>query len=184
MARVRGTLVVNTFAFVRKVHGPDAHARILKAIGPEDASALEASAREAGWFPLHPLLRYIEKAREMYAPGDADYFRSMGRFAGTADRESRAMGVMVSDLETATKMARVLWRQFFDEGRLEVVEQTAQGARLRILDFEAHPALCERIVGSLEGLLGGATPEVRVVQSACALHGAAYCEYELSFGGA
>jgi hypothetical protein len=181
MSRVRGTVVLNTFAFVRKTHGPGAHEKILQALGPADAALLALPPREAAWLPVLPLVAYLEAAKALYAPAEDGYFRTIGRFAGTVDRESRAMGVMVSDLETATKMARVLWRQFYEEGELEVVEQTPAGARLRILGFPAYRAICQRIAGSLEGLLGGAALHVTVDKSACVLSGDPCCEYTLHF---
>jgi hypothetical protein len=181
MSRVRGTLVLNSFAFVRKTHGPRAHARILRSLGHEEAAVLGGAIREAAWVPIDPLLLYIEKAKELYAPDEEGYYRRMGRFAGKSDREARAMGVMVRDLATAAQMAAVVWKQFFDKGDLEVAERTESGARLRIRGFPAHPVLCERIVGSLEGLLAAAAPALIVEKAGCLLEGDPACEYVLRF---
>jgi hypothetical protein len=178
MPLVRGTLVLNTFAFVRKAHGLEAHRRILDALAPRSSRPLEGTIRDAAWTPLEPLIAYIEKAKELYAAGEEDYFRQMGRFAGRADRD-RNLGVMVRDVDTATKMAAVLWRHLFEEGSLEVVERGAASARLRIRDFPASRALCDRIQGSLEGLLGTDARRVRADRRACLLDGDPYCEYEV-----
>jgi hypothetical protein len=182
MSRVRGTVLLNSIAFVQETHGQGAHERVLKSLGPEEAAALGGAVREAAWIPVEHLLAYMEAARDLYAPGEPGYFQRMGRFAGTSDRSLRAMGVMVRDLGTATQMAGIVWKQFFEDGELEVVERSASGARLRIRGLPAHRALCERIVGSLEGLLGGAAPTLVVSKAACVLDGDPSCEYTLHFG--
>jgi hypothetical protein len=178
---VRGTLLRNTMGFLRETYGPGAHASVLRALPHDLAAVFRLPVREASWEPLDALVAYIETAKRTFAPDDPDFYRRMGSYAGRSDREARAMGVMVRDLDTATKMAGVLWRSFFSEGRLEVAERTPGGAVLRILDFPAHRALCERIAGSLEGLLGGAAAKLSVAKDSCLLDGDPCCEYRLEW---
>lgn len=177
MRFTRGTLLINAIGFVRERFGEDGHRKVRHAL----AQPFPQPLREASWVPLDLLVSYSERAKELLAPGEEDFFRGLGLYAGQNDRKGRAMGVMVADLETATKMAPTLWRQFFDSGELQVAERRPEGAILRIVDFPTTRSLCERITGSLEGLLTGAAGAVLVQKTLCVLDGSPYCEYRLSW---
>ena len=175
----RGTVLLNSVEFVCGEFGSSAHDQVLAALSPDHAAAFTASLHEGSRKPLDALIAYMEKARILFARDDPSFFRRMGASAGQHDREQRAFRVMLSDPQTATRMATILWRTYFDCGRLEVVGRSPGEALLRIHDFPTHRALCARILGSLEGQQGdfGA----RAQETACTLDGDPYCEIRLSF---
>ncbi len=181
MAKARGTLVLNTIAFVREKHGPEAHERVVASLGTRHAAAIQLSPREAGWVDVDVILAYMEAAHRLLAPDDPGFYREIGRFAGQRDRDARAFGIMVGDFATAMRLASILWRAFFDVGDLEVVDRDATGATLHIRNFPTHRILCQRIVGSLEGQLSRPESPVRVEERACVLDGAPCCELRLDW---
>jgi hypothetical protein len=183
LSLVRGTLVLNTVEFIRETYGAPALPEVLRALPAKNAATFRSDLREASWEPLADLLAYMEAAKALLAPRDAEFFRAMGRFAGRRDREERAFGFMLGDLETATRMARTLWRSVFDQGSLEVVERSAHAAVLRVRDFPTTAALCQRVAGSLEGQLSSAALDIAVKERACVLDGAPYCEFGLTWAG-
>lgn len=183
MAQVRGTLVLNTIEFIREHYGPQALPEVLRALPAKNAKTFLSALREASWEPLEDLDAYMVAAQAVLAPKDESFFREMGRFAGRHDRGNRAFGVMLHDLDTAARMAKTLWRSFFDEGSLEVAERDARGALLRIRDFPTTRSLCQRVIGSLEGQLSTPAAAVAVTKTACVLDGAAFCEYSLDWSG-
>jgi hypothetical protein len=182
MPNARGSVLLNTIDFVRTRYGPGAHARVLAALPAATAAALAAEPRATGWRPLQEVVAYMEAAQALFAPGDAGFFREIGRFAGKADRDWRGVKPMLSDLPTAARMASVLWRTLFDEGEAEVLELGDAGAVLRIQGFLCRPSLCDRFSGSLEGLLapilGPISVERRCLDD---LEGTTCCEYRLEW---
>jgi hypothetical protein len=182
MARTRHTLLVNTIEYVSERFGTDAHARVVGALPA--ARAPRARPSDAAWDPLEDLVAYMEAAQRLLAPDDAEFFRKLGYFAGCRDRATRAISVMVADLDTAMRMAPVIWRSFLDVGRLEVVAYAATGATLRLSDVPARPSVCQRVMGSIAGLLAVAAPGIRVAETACTSRGDPHCELRLAWGAA
>ena len=177
----RGTLFLNSVDFVRETYGDAAHERVLAALTPEQAVVCSAAVREAAWHPVAALVAYMETAQRLLAPTDPGFFGRMGADGARRDRERRAVSVMVGDVDTAVRLAAVLWRTYFQEGALDVLETDGQGVTLRIRDFPTRRALCQRVVGGMEALFGSAALGVRAVERACAALGAPHCEIRMSW---
>lgn len=181
MASARGTLFLNTVAFVRQTYGEAAHTRILGTLTPEQAATLTTALREGSWHPVELLSAYMEGAQSLLAPEDRDFFRRVGADSARRDRAGRGVGVMVADVDTAVRLAAVLWRTYFQGGALDLLETDGHGVTLHIRDLPPRRALCQRMVGGLEALLGTAAPDLSVVERACTTQGAPYCEIRVSW---
>ena len=172
---VRGTFVLNTFDFVCERYSAAAHAMVLQML-PASGTSLSA-VREGFWTPLEDLVAYMETAKAVLAPGDRDFYRKMGFYGGSHVR-ALPVGIALSEQVRALRLYRMLWRTFFDAGDLEVIEACPEGAILRIRDFPSAPSFCQRLIGSVEGLLRGA-PSFAVIQ--CHLSGSGYI-FSAAFG--
>ena len=169
---VRGTFVLNTFDFVCERYSAAAHAMVLQML-----PASGTSVREGFWTPLEDLVAYMETAKAVLAPGDRDFYRKMGFYGGSHVR-ALPVGIALSEQMRALRLYRMLWRTFFDAGDLEVIEACPEGAILRIRDFPSAPSFCQRLIGSVEGLLRGA-PSFAVIQ--CHRSGSGYI-FSAAFG--
>lgn len=183
MANVRGVTVLNVIRYVRETHGSDGHQAVVEALPEPHRATFLGTIREASWEPVADLAAYLETAQRLLAPGDALFFRRVGRFSGLLERGSQGFQVMVADPSTAMRMGPVLWRSFFDAGRLEVEILGPHEAITRVFDFPASRALCDRRAGAWEGLL--ATPELRVevAETRCGLSGSDFCENQVLWIG-
>ena len=183
MANVRGVTVLNVIRYVRETHGSDRHQEVVEAVPEPHRSTFARPIREASWVPVADLAAYLEAAQKLLASGDALFFRRVGRFSGQLERGSQGFKVMVADPSTAMRMGPVLWRSFFDVGRLEVEILGPREARTRVFDFPASRALCDRRAGAWEGLLS--TPELRVevAETRCCLSGSDFCENQVLWIG-
>lgn len=179
VARARGTIFLNTVEFVRERFGSAAHERVIEALPPDRRACWLEALRESSWLPVDELVLYMETAHALLAPDEPDFYRQIGLFGGTRDRETRGFGVMLHDWATASRMATVLWRSYFDSGRLEVLQAGEGGATLRVHDFPVHRSLCLRMIGSFEGQQARNT--VRASKTACVLDGDPFCEFRLSW---
>lgn len=181
MASARGTLFLNTVAFVRQAYGEAAHARVLGALTREQAATFSTTMRDGSWHPVELLAAYMETAQSLLAPEDPDFFRRVGVDSARRDRAGRGVGVMVADIDTAVRLAAVLWRTYFQGGALDLLETDGHGVTLHVRDFPARRALCQRMVGGLEALLGTAASDLSVTERACTTLGAPYCEIRVSW---
>lgn len=181
MVLARGTLFLNSVDFVRETYGDAAHARVLATLSPEHAYPCSVGAREGSWHPVAALVAYMESAQRLLASDDREFFHRMGADGARRDRERRGVATMLGDVDTAVRLARVLWRTYFQGGALDVLETDGHGVTLRIRDFPARRALCRRMVGSIEVLLGPAADGVRAVERACSAMGAPCCEIRVSW---
>jgi hypothetical protein len=129
LANVRGTLNLNTVDFVCERYGPQAHERVLRSLPSRPAATFLGPVSEASWQPLEDLVAYMERARGILAPGEPGFYRRIGFFAGQRDRQTRAFSFMLADVNTAARMASVLWRSYFDAGRLGLRRRTREGRR-------------------------------------------------------
>ena len=167
--------VINVIRYVRETHGSDRQQAVVEVVPEPHRSTFLRPIREASGAGCRPRC-LPETAQKLLASGDALFFRRVGRFSGQLERGSQGFKVMVADPSTAMRMGPVLWRSFFDVGRLEVEILGPREARTRVFDFPASRALCERRAGAWEGLLS--TPELRVevAETRCCLSGSDFCE--------
>lgn len=184
MANVRGTTILNTVRFVKERYGFEAHDRVVRELPRKHWGTFLGSVREASWKPAEDLAAYMEKAREILAPGETEFFRDVGRMAGQLNRDT-AFVAMFRDPEIATRQAPVIWRAFWDAGRLEVMSRTDNEIVIRIHDFpQPHRALCDRIAGFWEGSFSAwGARNAKVVETACVLEGDRYCEMRARWDG-
>ena len=139
---------------------------------------LRSEATQWSWLPLDGLIVYMEGAKQLYGVDDPHFFRKMGRYGGLGYR-SQPIAMIASDPESASEYAGTLWRLLFDTGDVEVVQTGGAETRMRIRGFPAHAALCQRILGSLEGIYAAAQRPAQVDKPACVLEGQPYCEFRI-----
>jgi hypothetical protein len=173
MATARGTMLLHSEAFVTARYGADAHRKVLEAIPPESAARFAGSLPEGSRVPLVHLVAYMKAAKELLAPGDAQFFHELGRFAGARDREASGFSHMVADRATALKMMKVLWNAYLAEGSFEIVSSDGASATGRVVGFRGDPVLCERITGVVETQLSAA----RAAHVACVFRGDPACTW-------
>jgi len=83
------------------------------------------------------------------------------------------------DPEWTSEYAGTLWHLLFDTGDIEVVQTGSAETRMRIRGFPTHAALCQRILGSLEGIYAAAGRPAQVDKPACVVAGQPYCEFRI-----
>jgi hypothetical protein len=182
MANVRGVDLLDARAFLRDTYGPDSHQKVMEALDAEARATFEPGIRETGWYPIAALQSYLAAGRRVLDPAALEFFRRQGRYA--ADRRKRGpLMAMVASPALRMRLAGLVWRMFYDVGRLEVVGSSPETALGRIYDFPATPELCERFVGIWEGMAGSRERPGRAAERRCVLHGDPYCEFEVLHDG-
>jgi len=177
MATVRGSAVLDTIAFVRDTLGIREHRMILGLLPRACAAGVDLTLSEGQRRPLEYLVAYMEQAKALFAKGDVDFFRRMGRYAGARNRHDSNFKFILGARETAVRMLKVLWSARLDEGTLEVVTSTPGGVTFRLVGFHGSPSLCQWNLGVVEGELEATSAR----HTACVFQGDPYCEYTMSW---
>jgi hypothetical protein len=183
VARVRGTSLSEALAFVRERYGPDALARVRKALPPKAKAVFQHAIREVNWYPLDALTSFLITARDVLDPGALEFYRAQGHYAAQKQKKG-PLHAMVKSHELRVKLVRTVWRMFYDAGRVEVVGHSPAEAVTRIHDFPATPELCERFRGIWEGMSSTDDEPARAEETRCVLRGDPYCELRLTYGPA
>lgn len=179
MANVRGLFVLNTTAFVRETFGAAAHDHVVAGLAPDPRRTFLLTPREAGWYPLLDVVAYMEAAQRLLAPDDAGFHRRLGAFSGERDRNSGGFSRMAPDPATAMRMAPMIWRAFYDAGRLVPEHRTPNLGIGVVHEFPAYPAHCQRICGAWGVLLSFPAAPAQVSEPSCAALGQAHCEFHV-----
>ena len=155
--------------------------RVFEALPADVRAQVEGRIQESGWYPLEVLESFLATARQVLDPASPDFFRRQGRFAAE-QRRAGPLSVMVATRALRMRMARVVFRMFYDVGSLEVVGASPETARARIHGFPATALLCERFCGIWEGMESGEGVSVRAEETTCVRRGDAYCEIHVVYG--
>lgn len=169
--------MLNTVRFVKERYGAEAHERVVRELPQKHWGTFLGPVREASWEPALDLAAYMEKAKELLAPKDPEFFKDIGRMAGRLNRDT-AFRAMFENPDMAIRQGPIIWRAFWDAGRLEVVSKAGDEMVIRIHDFPTpHRALCDRIAGFWEGsFTAWGARSAHVEEICCVLRGSPYCE--------
>lgn len=176
MPNVRGVAVLNAIRFVSETYGAERQEQIVAALPRARRGTFLGTIREASWEPLEDFVAYMEMAKSLLGPDEPDFYRHLGRFAGRLERANSNFGLMVADPATALRMAPMVWRSFYDTGRVEVEVLGPYEAVARVFDQQASRALCDRLCGAWEGLISPDDLPATVTERACVLDGNGWCE--------
>jgi hypothetical protein len=177
----KGSTIRTTLDFLRRERGGAAVERILDAL----PAASRARVLAAGPTDEVPYALATALWRAADAELGADDPQWMER-AGAHSIESLGIQLYSGILRKASPTEFLtqsvsLFRLYYHPGDMEVVEQGAGRAVLRLVGFEAgDPLFCRRQLGGLRqaiAIAGGSDPQVRHVR--CETEGDAFCEWEL-----
>ncbi len=184
--RAKGSAVHATLAFVGERFGARTRGEVLKALTADDRAAVQSVAPTAE-IPYDLLVRLWQTVDVMLPPG-ADA-ANWAEAAGEASIGSFGVQLYGGILRKPTPrdfltQSISLFQLYYQPGDMEVVEDTAGRAVLRLVGFDPVTRLfCHRLTGGLRraiALARGEQPRVRHVR--CAIEGDAFCEWELQWG--
>lgn len=181
MSNVKGSNLLNRFAFLRDRFGPAAGKRLIEVLAPEDAARLKPRILATSWYPFDLYNRVDRAICEVFAGGDLNMCREMG-----ADSARRALsGTYRAFLKDGPgpllQRLAGLHSTFYDEGRMEVT--LLDGGRAIIRDTyvpQSTRTNCLVAAGfyrTVVELCGGRA--VRVTEGGCSANGASHCLFNV-----
>lgn len=183
MPGAKGSTLHSTLAFVARIAGEDAVARVRERLADDDRARIGAAAAtdEIPLTLLHALWRAVEAEIGAEHP---HWPEKSGAFAIEGTGQQLYGGILrkKSPMEFLTQRVS-LFRLYYHPGNMEVVEAEQGRAVLRLVGFDpGERTFCRRQTGGLLRSMefaGGMAGSVRHVR--CSLEGDAFCEWELQW---
>lgn len=180
-ATAKGSTVRSTLAFVELRYGAAVTSSALAAVAPELREQF-ASLQPTDEFAYARLVSLLQAIDALLA----EQFPSWAEESGAHAIDSLGVQMYGGILRKATPRAFLtqsvsLFRLYYHPGDMEVVEDAAERAVLRLVGFDPVTQLfCRRQTGGLRRAIeiaGGGAARVRHVR--CRIEGDAFCEWEL-----
>jgi hypothetical protein len=193
--RVRGSTLGATKRWILEQGGPEALARVLRALPEAERQAVARPVDAGGWIAFDSWLAFADATDRIMGTGNGAVHRAVGRWTAAHDLQpvyarigaAGAPGVApgqagtVADISLFVGFVAELWRQYFSSGAPEV-ERSEPGYVVVVVREVARPAqaVCERVLGFMEQAAEGAGVRgTAVTHPLCAARGDAACRFEL-----
>jgi hypothetical protein len=180
MARVKGTAVKSTVAFLHERLGEGGYIKLIQSLPPEDSQALSRAILQGDWYQFSMLVDLMQAAERVLPP-------TAGRpLAWELGRHSAEYGLStvykvffrVADLGFILKRVQTLFPTYYDSGVMALVENEHHSAAVRITGFDQWCTLfCDRLQGWIERTVElSGSKRVHVSHPTCAARGGPHCE--------
>lgn len=181
MAKIKGTALKPTVAYVKERLGERGFEEILSTFPPEEAAILHRPILPSFWYELSLVIRLMKSAQQRLpaAPG-----RSFANEMGRHSEESGFYGIHKLFFKAANpgyivKMATKVFPTYYDCGEMRLLVSEPKRAVVRLVGFDQPSEIvCDRVMGWMERALelSGAV-KMNFEHPSCAARGDAYCEY-------
>lgn len=168
-------------AFLHERGGADDVERVLAELTPEDREIAVHASQAGEWLDCDRWWRLLTTADRVLGCGDLQLVREIGAFDAKRNL-SGVYRVFLSFLTPDFIMSRasLIWKQYYDTGRIEVVRIGKQDAEFRLLEFPGLPLRHEaELIGWMEEAIRmTGRPRTRLEHPGpCLARGDAYCQF-------
>ncbi len=180
---VKGSPVRSLQKFIDNELTAEQRDRVLAELPAEFAERFRGPILPTETIPIHALNLFTETAARVKG-------EPLEAFARRAGREAAAEAVkgiyrffaLVLTPPALLAKAGQMWSALYNRGELRVQDQTANSARIRLINFPSEVSGCARITGWIERMseLTG-TKDNKVEHTQCFAKGAPFCEWHLTW---
>jgi uncharacterized protein (TIGR02265 family) len=176
---VKGSPVRSLQKFIDAQLSADQREQVFRALPAEYASRFRGPVLATETIPVTVLNRFTEEAAKIKGEAVEQFARRAGR-EGASDAVKgiyRFFALVLTPTALLSKASQ-MWSSLYNRGELKVEDQTANSARIRLVNFPSELAGCARITGWMERMaeLTGAK-NVNVQQTQCFAKGQPNCEW-------
>ncbi|MDP3939123.1 MAG: hypothetical protein Q8R92_13445 [Deltaproteobacteria bacterium] len=180
----KGVTFQHLVDFVRDRFGANAWLEILGDLKPATREVFTGSLLASCWYPYDAYAEVLDLIVRRHLGGRPEAARDIG-----ANDLEQSLNTVYRFLYRAgspafiIRMSSLLWRSYFNVGRMVVVDSGAEHARVRIEEFmPPSKAVCWDIFGSMcRGLELSGARDVEARHTECPLNGDAFLGYEATW---
>jgi uncharacterized protein (TIGR02265 family) len=176
---VKGSPVRSLQRFIDAQLSMDQREQVFRALPAGYASRFRGPILATETIPVHVLNVFTEEAAKAKNEPVDQFARRAGREAASdAVKGIYRFFALVLTPPALLSKASQMWSSLYNRGELKVEDQTANSARIRLVNFPSEAAGCARITGWMERMaeLTGAK-NVTVQQTQCFAKGQPNCEW-------
>lgn len=180
---VKGSPVRSLQKFIDSELTAEQKEQVFAALPGEYATRFRAPILATETVPVHMLNVFTEAAAKAKGEPVDKFARRAGREAASDAVKGiyRFFALVLTPTALLSKASQ-MWSSLYNRGELRIDDQTANSARIRLINFPSETAGCGRITGWMERMaeLTGAK-NVEVVQTQCFAKGAPHCEWTVKW---
>ncbi len=147
--QVKAQGLLNAGKFVEQKFGPDALKTVLAQCSPGVRQTYE-SAIAINWHPAEELYEFVRCAEAKFGSPDGALAQAIGAASARINLKGVLLRIGLYVAKPSYLMTRIagMWRQFNDEGAMELREMTSAGATIELLGLkEPNVVLCNILTG-------------------------------------
>lgn len=181
MAKVKGTAVGASVAYLKSKLGEDGFARLVEGLPETERTLFSKPVLESAWYEFGAMLALMRAAQgKVPLPPGRSLAWDMGR--ASADRGMNTVYRMFfkfADVSFICKRAASLYPALYNSGEMRLVANDAKSAALSVTGFDQPCGeFCDRALGWVERTLElTGAKGIRVDHPTCVVRGDARCEY-------
>ena len=179
---VKGVHLVNVLKFVKWKRGILGIQRFMEAweSGPGRAKITEQTFIEKEWYDYELYLELLRVADSTVGKGDLSKIYEIG-YWNIKNLGHLSYLARVPDIREFMKNAQINWRQVYDFGAVEIVEDTDNKIVIQYTGFPNAPEKCQYFKGSLTGMMEICGLKGTVEITKCNTKGDDLCEFVLAW---
>lgn len=178
--KIKGTSLKSALSYIQQTFGDEKLSQVLAALPPPEQAALSKLVLASDWYPFQTYQLLLTAMDRVLGQGDEQICRACGRFDAEYDLNKvykifYRLGAPLFIIGNAP----LVWRSYYDSGRVEVEKINATRVKLQIREADEYArVVCREMEGWMERtieLSGGR--QVKAEETQCRARGAAWCEY-------
>lgn len=182
---IKGTAIKARVDYLRAHFGEEGLARVVEALSPEHRWHLRDDIIISSWYPFALSEEIMSCAERLLGKDDGALCRDVGTASCRFGFETvyKEFATVSDPGKAIAAFSGVLWKNYWDTGRLEARRLDPGYAELELFDFNVpHPTLCNVLHGFYETAMKiwGAS-HVLVAHPSCHGKGAPTCVFTISW---
>jgi hypothetical protein len=140
MPRVRGRIITPGRAYVKEKFGENGWQRVLDRMAPADRQIVDGLIPSESWYEVDLYNRFFDAILAEFAGEQDNLAFHIGRCA--AEMNVPLFHRMLMRFGSPNGMfhrAAALWKEYFDDGRMEVIERGDNHTRVMLYDDNVRP---------------------------------------------
>lgn len=182
MAKIKGSAVRSSLAYLEDRLGKDGLKKVLAVLPEQDRKILESAILQSNWYELSVLLRLMDAAEmSVSSAGLHGLAWDMGRFSADFGLKGIYRVFMrVADPHFIIRKSSEVFSTYYDSGVMAAEKVDSRHAVLRLTAFnQPHKAFCDRLCGFMQRSLEISGCEaVLMTHPKCMARGDAFCQFE------
>jgi hypothetical protein len=163
--------------------GADARARLMRELDPVTRSFVDGGFLVNGWYPFAAFVDLNRAIDKLFGAGDYALCRELGRYGCDVNLPTLyRVFFRIGSVPFIIRRAAAAWRVNYDEGMMNVVEQTDGYVLLRISGVpQPHRTHCLSVIGWITRACEISGGKVYDQKERCKLLGDRECEFEFRY---